>query len=130
MNLDAEELHVIARDECIELLKSAPIGRIIYTYQALPAIRPVRFSLVGGAIFVPTRAGSPLAVAAQDAVVAFQADQYDACERTGWSVTMVGHATLIPIGDDSPPRLRACCDVLRIAPEQVCGHWIPRGTSC
>lgn len=95
MNLDSEGLEVLSRSECIELIRSVPIGRIVFTHQALPAVRPVNFSVVDGTVVIPTRPGSNLAAAAQDAVVAFQADAFDACASSGWSVTVVGHAEVV-----------------------------------
>lgn len=95
MNFDSEGLEVLSRSECIELIRSVPIGRIVFTHQALPAIRPVSFSVVDGTVVIPTRSGSNLATAAQGAVVAFQADAFDAGGSSGWSVTVVGHAEVI-----------------------------------
>lgn len=124
MNLDSGELGEIARSECLELMRTAPIGRIVYTHRALPAIRPVRFAIVGGAVFIPTRAGSPLALATQDSVVAFQTEDYDPATHTGWSVTAVGRAALIELSGEVPPVLLSHGDVLRVDPEQISGHRI------
>src|SRR5262245_56603171 len=89
MKLDSEGLEVLSRSECIELMGSVPIGRIVFTHQALPAIRPFSFTVVNGTVVIPTRPGSNLASAAPGAVVAFQADAFDANASSGWSVTVV-----------------------------------------
>lgn len=95
MTLDSAGLQVLEREECLTLLASVPVGRIVFTDRALPAVQPVNFVLDGDRIVIRTTAGSRLASAAGDAVVAFEADEFDALSRTGWSVTMVGHARAV-----------------------------------
>jgi len=78
--------------ECLGLLASVPVGRIVYTRQALPAVELVNFALDGGDIVIRTDPGGKLAAAMQDAVVAFEADDFDTARRYGWSVTVVGQS--------------------------------------
>ncbi|WP_433237927.1 pyridoxamine 5'-phosphate oxidase family protein [Streptosporangium sp. CA-135522] len=92
MQLDSFGLQVLTRDECLDLLSAAPIGRIVFTDRALPAVQPVNFYLNGQAIVIRTAIGSKLAAATRRAVVAFEADEFDPELRTGWSVTAVGQA--------------------------------------
>jgi nitroimidazol reductase NimA-like FMN-containing flavoprotein (pyridoxamine 5'-phosphate oxidase superfamily) len=80
----------LAPEESYALLATVPVGRIVYTDRALPAIQPVNFVLDGPDVVFRTAEGSKLAVAASRAVVAFEADQFDAEARTGWSVVLVG----------------------------------------
>ena len=75
-----------------------PVGRIVYTRQALPAVEMVNFALVGGDIVIRTSAEGKLAAATRGAVVAFEADSVDLAERTGWSVTIVGQARAVTDG--------------------------------
>jgi hypothetical protein len=89
---------LLGREECLNLLGTAGIGRLAYTEAALPAIRPVFFSLRAGSVVIPTQAGSPLVEAMRGAVVAFEADDYDDAERTGWSVTVVGPSRVLGAG--------------------------------
>lgn len=95
MNVDSAGLHVLSRQECIDLLSSTPIGRIVFTDRALPAVQPVNFYLDGEDIVIRTGAGSKLAAATRRTVVAFEIDDFDAEARTGWSVTAVGHARAV-----------------------------------
>jgi hypothetical protein len=144
MNVDSEGLEVLSRSECIELMRSVPIGRIVFTHQALPAVRPVSFSVTDETVIIPTRADSNLAAAAEDAVVAFQADAFDAAASSGWSVTVVGHAKVVhhDAGSDGngtnpgtrgdaadpgrAPRTRSELDgFIRIALDQVSGRRMP-----
>jgi nitroimidazol reductase NimA-like FMN-containing flavoprotein (pyridoxamine 5'-phosphate oxidase superfamily) len=93
---DAAGLEVLAEEECFRLLGKVPIGRIVFSDRALPAIQPVNFVLDGRAVVVRTAAGSRLALAASDSVVAFEADEFrDGRDRSGWSVVAVGHAKTV-----------------------------------
>ncbi|MFB4294632.1 pyridoxamine 5'-phosphate oxidase family protein [Nonomuraea sp. ATR24] len=95
MELDSSGLQVLSHAECLRLLASTPIGRIVFTDRALPAVQPVTFLLHGESIVIRTGSGSKLAAATRNAVVAFEADEFDAEARTGWSVTVVGHARAV-----------------------------------
>ncbi|MGY1858170.1 pyridoxamine 5'-phosphate oxidase family protein [Modestobacter sp. SYSU DS0290] len=88
-------LEVLSDAECRLLLQTAAIGRIAYTEGALPAIQPVSFAVVGAEIVIPTRRGSKVAAASRGAVVAFEVDEHDRADRTGWNVTVVGASRLI-----------------------------------
>ncbi len=88
----ARSLDALARDECLSLLATAPIGRIVFTERALPAVRLVNFVLHGDQIVIRTGEGNKLMPAVRHAVVAFEADEVDYRAHTGWSVTVIGHA--------------------------------------
>ncbi|MGY1747644.1 pyridoxamine 5'-phosphate oxidase family protein [Modestobacter sp. SYSU DS0511] len=88
-------LEVLSDAESRRLLETAAIGRIAYTEGALPAIQPVSFAVVGAEIIIPTRHGSKVAAASRGAVVAFEVDEHDPADRTGWNVTVVGASRLI-----------------------------------
>jgi nitroimidazol reductase NimA-like FMN-containing flavoprotein (pyridoxamine 5'-phosphate oxidase superfamily) len=90
MDSNGLALEHLSRDECMRLMATAPVGRIVYTRQAMPAVELVNFALADGAIVIRTDAGSRLAVATSGAVVAFEADSVDADRRSGWSVTAIG----------------------------------------
>lgn len=84
------------REECLRLLAKAPVGRIVHTRQALPAVLPVNFGLDSdGTVLVRTSAASELARAIDGAVVAFEADEADATTRSGWSVVVTGRASVV-----------------------------------
>jgi nitroimidazol reductase NimA-like FMN-containing flavoprotein (pyridoxamine 5'-phosphate oxidase superfamily) len=95
MDNDGLALEHLPRDECIRLMASAPVGRIVYTRQALPAVELVNFALHRGDIVIRTDAGSKLAAATHGTVVAFEADSVDVTGQAGWSVTVVGQARAI-----------------------------------
>lgn len=92
---DGGDLEVLSRRECIDLLATVPVGRIVYTESALPAVQLVNFRLAGNTVVIRTAPGSKLAAAARHAIMAFEADRYDEDARIGWSVTVVGHAWVV-----------------------------------
>ncbi|MUM04626.1 pyridoxamine 5'-phosphate oxidase [Mycobacterium sp. CBMA 213] len=79
----------------LQLLASIDYGRVVFTLNALPAVRPVNHLLDGGRIIIRTRLTSAIAraISASEAlVVAYEADQMDLETRTGWSVVVAGRA--------------------------------------
>ncbi|MGW0181193.1 pyridoxamine 5'-phosphate oxidase family protein [Nocardia sp. NPDC003345] len=88
----------IERAEALRLLASAPFGRIVFTHDALPAVRPVNH-LIGenGKIVVWTRpfAGLLPAPRGRSVIVAYYADDIDPVRRAGWSVLVTGPARVI-----------------------------------
>ncbi|GAA4147367.1 MULTISPECIES: pyridoxamine 5'-phosphate oxidase family protein [Actinomadura] len=89
-------LQVIGTRECLDLMRSVPIGRIVFTDRALPAIQPVNFVLdADDSVIIRTVPGSKLAAATRGAIVAFEADDFDEASRTGWSVTLIGPARAV-----------------------------------
>ncbi|WP_158580005.1 pyridoxamine 5'-phosphate oxidase family protein [Geodermatophilus marinus] len=85
-------VELLDHGECRDLLAGVRIGRLGFTCDALPAIQPVTFRLHGDRVVIPARAGSRMVPGTRGAVVAFQADAFDAETRTGWTVTVVGPA--------------------------------------
>ncbi|WP_416981913.1 pyridoxamine 5'-phosphate oxidase family protein [Streptomyces sp. T028] len=84
------------RQECLSLMAGVPVGRIVYTRRALPAVLPVNFRLDhDGAVLIRTSVTSEIVSAAAGAVVAFEADDVDADTHSGWSVVITGPATLV-----------------------------------
>ncbi|MEU6586244.1 pyridoxamine 5'-phosphate oxidase family protein [Nocardia sp. NPDC046763] len=88
----------LSRAESMRLLASVPFGRVVFTRDALPAIRPVNHILDGETLVVRTRLTSRLTStvrAASDVVVAYEADDIDRVTRLGWSVVVTGLARTI-----------------------------------
>jgi hypothetical protein len=90
MYSDGSALQHLSRDECLTLMASVPVGRIIYTRRALPAVELVNFVLDHGDIVIRTDRSGKLAAATRGAVVAFETDQVDLAGQSGWSVTAIG----------------------------------------
>lgn len=51
----------IGRDEALALLSSVDMGRIVFTRDALPAIRPVNHAVLDGHLVIRTHEGAALA---------------------------------------------------------------------
>jgi nitroimidazol reductase NimA-like FMN-containing flavoprotein (pyridoxamine 5'-phosphate oxidase superfamily) len=94
------ELEVLDREQCLKLLDTVRVGRLVFTESALPAVQPVNFRLWQGDVVIRVAGGLKLTSASGNLVVAFEADELDADLRTGWSVTVVGHTQLITDVDD------------------------------
>ena len=115
MYSDGSAPEQLSRDECLRLMASVSVGRIIYTRRALPAVELVNFALDHGDIIVRTDSAGKLAVAIQHSVVAFEVDRLDADQRAGWSITAIGQS-------------REVTDPAEIGQLQKMGlsSWVPR----
>lgn len=86
------------RAESLRLIARAPYGRVVFTRDALPAIRPVCHLVEDDLIIVRTRITSRLTgtVRAENrVVVAYEADDIDPATHTGWAVVVTGLAQTI-----------------------------------
>ena len=88
-------LELLSEAQCRWLLAGAEVGRVGITVGALPAIFPVNYRLIDGAIVYWTAPGSKMSAAVAGAVVAFEVDDYQLTDRTGWSVLAVGRAEVV-----------------------------------
>jgi hypothetical protein len=99
MYSDGPAQQQLSRGECLQLMASVTVGRIIYTRQALPAVELVNFALDNGDIVIKTDGDGKLAAATQHAVVAFEADCLDA-QQAGWSVAAIGPSRAVTDPED------------------------------
>ena len=91
----AQRMARFSEAEALRLAATVPVGRIIFSRFALPAVRVVTFQLDGRDVVFQTRGGSTFTAGTADIVVAFEADRIDEAARTGWSVTFLGRANLV-----------------------------------
>jgi len=82
----------LGRAEAIRLLAGAQVGRLIFTINALPAVRLMNFVLADGLIVLRTAADTTVARKINDAIVAFEVDELDTATSSGWSVVVTGRA--------------------------------------
>jgi nitroimidazol reductase NimA-like FMN-containing flavoprotein (pyridoxamine 5'-phosphate oxidase superfamily) len=87
----------LTREESLRRLASVGVGRIVFTHQALPAIRPVHHLVDDGEVFIHGHAGTAL-LSALDTVVAYEADVVSGDDRIGWSVVVTGVARRLEAG--------------------------------
>jgi len=104
-DMDAEQVNMsgsvaMSVEQCYELLPTVPVGRIVFTENALPAIQPVNFMVDGTDVVFRTSRGSKVAAAARSAVVAFEVDTYNDSLTQGWSVVLIGRAQAVVDPDE------------------------------
>jgi uncharacterized protein len=90
-----EGLEVLDEREATRLLASGEVGRVGVTIGALPAIFPVNYRLIDGCIVFRSSPGSKLSAAMSRAVVAFEVDDYNVADRSGWSVLVIGPSEVV-----------------------------------
>ena len=83
---------ILDEGECIRLLHTARIGRIVVTLGELAAVFPVNYAMLGSDIFFFTGPGVKLNAAIDSAEVTFETDEIDLAGRIGWSVLATGRA--------------------------------------
>ncbi|TCC61359.1 pyridoxamine 5'-phosphate oxidase family protein [Kribbella pittospori] len=84
--------------ECLRLLRTVPVGRVVFTRGGLPAVRVVGFRVDDDTIvFVADDEEEGIRSALRGDVVAFEADALDADQHQGWTVTAVGHLSVVPL---------------------------------
>lgn len=120
--------------EALRLLASVDYGRVVFTVNALPAIRPVNHLLDDGRIIIRTRLTSAISSRARSAdgvVVAYEADDINSQTRTGWSVVVTGRAhTVTDLGEVARyeqllyPWVNHASIVVAIEPEFITGFHI------
>ena len=77
-----QELEVLNRRQCLDLLQTVRVGRLVFTEDALPAVQPVNFRLRRDDVVIRVAGGAKLAAATHNLVVAFQADELErSCSR-------------------------------------------------
>lgn len=130
----AREVVELDRGEAMRLLASVGHGRVVFTRDALPAIRPVNHVVDAGQVILRTRLTATIFAAVRSStdsgvVVAYEADDLDPQRRIGWSVVVTGLATTITDTDQIAryeqllqPWVNMAMDtVIAIKPEIVTG---------
>lgn len=86
----------LPREESLRLLAGVSYGRVVFTRNALPAVRPLNHLLdEDGTIVVRTSLSSRLTSTVRQqpgVVVAYEADDIDPARQLGWSVVVTGIA--------------------------------------
>jgi nitroimidazol reductase NimA-like FMN-containing flavoprotein (pyridoxamine 5'-phosphate oxidase superfamily) len=92
---DHAGLEILPFDRCLELLTTAPVGRVSFFAEGEIVVLPVNHVMDGQDPVFRTAHGSKLSAAQGQNVVAFQADGYDERTRARWSVLVNGRAHAI-----------------------------------
>ncbi|GAA2000633.1 pyridoxamine 5'-phosphate oxidase family protein [Catenulispora subtropica] len=88
-------IEYLAEEEALRLAATAPVGRVVYSRYAMPAVHLVNFKLDGKDVVFKTRKGAKFAAAVADTVIAFEVDEFDPATRSGWTVTLTGRSSLV-----------------------------------
>ena len=99
LRFDHSRLAILSRPECLRLLGSVPLGRLVYTIGGLPAVRLVNFLVDADTIVFSTGQGDKFRAAERGDVVAFEADEVDFDRHLGWTVTAIGHLSVVSAGE-------------------------------
>jgi uncharacterized protein len=83
-------IRTLSREDCLDLLAGTSIGRIASTIDAMPAILPVSFRLLGESVLFCAQDRSRLSLATDGKIVAFQSDSFNPELEEGWTVHGVG----------------------------------------
>ena len=88
----ASHLREVSREECFELIASRPVGRVAYWVPSGPVVLPVNHVLDGEDILFRTSPHTELGRQMRKGAVAFEVDDYDEFNHSGWSVLVRGSA--------------------------------------
>jgi nitroimidazol reductase NimA-like FMN-containing flavoprotein (pyridoxamine 5'-phosphate oxidase superfamily) len=117
-------------EESLRLLGSVRVGRVVFSYEAMPAIRPVNHLVDDGKVIIRVHDDATIIPAAlRQAVVAYEADELDPDRGVGWSVIVTGLARYVTSAEriaQYARRLRPWVDdavdhVIEISPGQITG---------
>lgn len=92
---DRHGLEVLGLDECLRLLATRPFGRLAYLDAGAPSIAPVNHLVDGATVVLRSLDGGKLGAAIFERPVAFEVDDLQATERSGWSVVVHGRAEVV-----------------------------------
>ena len=133
---DHAGLSVLTFDECLERLRSVPVGRLCFVIDGEPVVLPVNHGVDGSGVVFRTAYGSKLLAAEKVSTVAYEADSYESLRRYGWSVLVRGVAEVV-LDDEDVARLERLgvepwADAVerpmwvRITPREITGREIAR----
>jgi hypothetical protein len=93
---DGTGFEILDAGECLRLLGSVPVGRLVFTQGGLPVVRLVNFLVDTDTIVFASDERDWLPAAHRGDVVAFEADDVDPSQQLGWTVTSIGHLSVVP----------------------------------
>ena len=108
---DHAGLEILDEAECLTRLGAVPVGRLVFTQGGLPAVRLVNFVVDDEAIVFATSDGDKYRAAERGDVVAFEVDDIDIERHLGWTVTAVGHLSVV-----EPERAQELAPTLTLHP--------------
>jgi hypothetical protein len=92
---DAGVYDSLTQAECRTFLATRTFGRVGVTSGGLPVILPVRYLYSDDVITFRSEPGTKLRAARNGDVLAFEVDEFDEAAGDGWSVLVLGRATVL-----------------------------------
>lgn len=135
--VDHAGLEMLPLEDCLRLLASVPVGRVGFHVDGEVVILPVNHAIDGQDVVFRSARGSKLSAAESVSLAVFEADDYDARSRTGWSVLVNGRAEIVY--DDAETQSLDALGLapwasavdrpfwVRIRPTSITGRLIPPG---
>ena len=102
VEIDRNDMVVLEREECMRRLGRTGVGRIALVAEGLPMILPVNYSATDQYVYFLAGPGSKLDAATRGEMMAFEVDHQNAFEHGGWSVLVVGPASVVPESEMEP----------------------------
>jgi nitroimidazol reductase NimA-like FMN-containing flavoprotein (pyridoxamine 5'-phosphate oxidase superfamily) len=132
---DHAGVEILDFSECLRLLFARRIGRVGFVEDGELTILPVRYLLHDGKVVFRSAVGAKLDAAVRQAAVAFEVDNWDEEQRTGWSVLVHGtahHVTdsseekaLEQLGLESWVQSPQATQWIAIHPQEITGRTVP-----
>lgn len=94
-SVDHAGLEILPFADCLRLLASVPVGRVGFLADGEIVILPVNHLMDGPDVIFRTGSGSKLCSVDGKNLIGFEADQYDAMTRSGWSVVLSGFTEMV-----------------------------------
>jgi len=128
-------ISILEADDCVALLETTPIGRVAFVRKGRLSVLPVNYAWTDDTIVFRTITGEKLDAAKDFSDVAFEVDEWDVRNRSGWSVLVRGVAEpvtewaeveqleqigLVPWAHEEWRRMW-----VRIVPSKITGRRIP-----
>lgn len=97
MRSSSRQVRQLSRQEALDKLGSVSVGRVLFSHRGLPAIRFVNHILDRGVVVIRDHGSDIAAVrtSGRALVIGYETDDMDSATRLGWSVTIIGSATLV-----------------------------------
>jgi uncharacterized protein len=94
---DRSERHFLAlgHQQCLDLMEAHHLGRVAWQAADLPQVLPVTYAMHEGDAYFRTAPDSILSELIQPASVAFEVDELDQQNRSGWSIVMHGRTSAV-----------------------------------
>ena len=113
----------LSADDCLALLKSRSVGRMVFVDDDGPGVVPVNYGVAGDEIVLRVEEDSSLRRLIQNRI-GFEVDQIDSELSEGWSVLVRGGGREVPLEDVADLLNLMHEDLPRPWAEGVHNHWL------